>query len=688
MPESITEIVNAAKQGDTAAFTSLVIRFQDMAMGLAYGALGDEELARDAAQEAFLDAFLHLDQLRLPEAFAGWFRKVVMKHCNRQVRRKEIPRTAIDEMPEFHDDNPAADDILMSYQERVLIRESIEKLPQHERLVTAMHYLAGEPLKAIASLLEIPLGTIKKRLYSARQRLKKRSLEMTEKTLESMRPSASKEFTTTIGFFHAVRTGDRTSVRDILQKHPELADARVRWEMQDALDHGFPNLPGPSPMIWAIMRDDADMVALLLENGAPMEGSLFNALAYGALKTARLLLEKGADPNDGAKKGVSALHAASIRGLTEMIEPLVTHGADIELRSRYDLRPIDYAQIKGNTDIVKKLKDLGSNAASTSIGLKKQTDTGTGIYWTGIKALDLFAPIQHGSIVRFDSFLNVGSNVLLMEIIYNSWIFKGIPSVLVNCRGGFGPPYMLYKTNLASMPANHIHYVEYNPDEVHSDGNTAQRAVDLAKRLLDKGFRHVLIAFFMQAGYESEVESIFPSLNQDDSTVITAILEWPLPTADIQTCRDLSPPIQTRICFDATLRERHHYPCIHPLLSRSSKSTPEHIGEKHHNIQEQARELLRSYRELNPTLDPEIATKVSNDQLKTVLRAQKLQAFLTQPFHVAEIYGGLIGAYVSQDELLDGVQRILDGEFDTIPVRNFMMKGSIESALTKESNNL
>lgn len=209
-----------------------------------------------------------------------------MKHCNRQVRRKKIPTTAIHEMSDFHDSNSPTDDMLISHQERVIIRDSIEKLQQHERLVTAMHYLAGEPLNAITSILEIPLGTIKKRLYSARQRLKKRSLEMTEKTLKGMRPSASKKFTSTIRFFHAVRTGDCMSVRDILQKHPELADARVKWEMQDAFDHGFPNLPGPSPMTWAIMRDDADMVALLLENGAPMERSLFNAIAYGALKPA------------------------------------------------------------------------------------------------------------------------------------------------------------------------------------------------------------------------------------------------------------------------------------------------------------------------------------------------------------------------------------------------------------------
>jgi len=190
----------------------------------------------------------------------------------------------------------------------------------------------------------------------------------------------------------------------------------------------------------------------------------------------------------------------------------------------------------------------------------------------------------------------------------------------------------------------------------------------------------------MQAGYESEVESIFPSLNQDNGTAITAILEWPLPASDSQTCRDLSPPIKTRICFDAAMREWGFYPCIHPLWSQSSFSTPEQIGEKHYDLQTRARQLLNTYREMKPDLSPDFVSKATNDQLKTITRARKLERFLTQPFHVAEIYnGGLIGVYVSQDELLDGVERILSGEFDAIPVRNFYMKGTIESVISRET---
>jgi len=683
--ESITEIVNAAKEGDAQAFTSLVVRFQDMAMGLAYGQLGDAEMARDAAQEAFIDVFLHLDQLRQPEAFVGWFRRVVMKHCNRQVRRKKIYTTDIQEAAYIRNNEPAPDEILIDHQEQGLIRDSIEKLPQHERMVIAMHYLAGEPLKAISSLLEIPLGTVKKRLYSARQRLKKRRLDMAEKTLKNMRPSANKEFTSTIRFFHALRTGDCKSVRDILDQHPEFVNSRVTWEMQDTLNHNFPNVPGPSPLQWAIMRDDVNMVDLLLERGAPLVGSLFGAVTLGSEKAVRKLLEKGADSNEDTGRKVTALHAAAMLGLGQMVELLVSNGADTELLSHQGLRPIDYAQIRGHSDVVKVLEEMGS-IANPTIGYPRTgqpMDTTTGIFWTGIKALDLFAPIRCGSIVRFDSIPGVGSNVCLIEIIHNSGCFSNIPTVLVNCRGGLGPRSLVYQEPFVS---GHIHYVENDPDKAYPDGNTAHRAVDLAKNLLSRGCQHVLMVFLVQSGYESEVESIFPSLNQDDDSAITTILEWPLPAADNKAPRNFSPPVQTRICFDATLRERHHYPCIHPLWSQSSFSTLESIGEKHYEIQTKARKLLKAYRELNPTLDPDIVNKATGDQLQTIVQAQRLQAFLTQPFHGAEPFTGDIGVSVSKQDLLNGVERILNGEFDHIPVRNFLMKGTIESALDNKNS--
>jgi DNA-directed RNA polymerase specialized sigma24 family protein len=82
------QLVEAAREGDRDAFATLVHRYQNFAIGLAYAGLGDAELARDAAQDAFIEAFLRLYQLRDPQAFPSWMRRIVAKHCDRITRRK------------------------------------------------------------------------------------------------------------------------------------------------------------------------------------------------------------------------------------------------------------------------------------------------------------------------------------------------------------------------------------------------------------------------------------------------------------------------------------------------------------------------------------------------------------------------------------------------------------------------
>src|SRR5687768_5638609 len=81
--------VQTAKTGDRAAFERLVVRFQDLAFATALAWLGDAASARDAAQDAFVDAFLQLGQLRDAAAFPGWLRRIVVKHCDRRTRRRQ-----------------------------------------------------------------------------------------------------------------------------------------------------------------------------------------------------------------------------------------------------------------------------------------------------------------------------------------------------------------------------------------------------------------------------------------------------------------------------------------------------------------------------------------------------------------------------------------------------------------------
>ena len=93
--EELKFIVQRAQAGDTEAYSLLVRRFQDMAVGYSYSILGDFGLAEDAAQEAFISAHRLLPQLCEASAFPGWFRRIVFKHCDRLIRGKKVKPVAL-----------------------------------------------------------------------------------------------------------------------------------------------------------------------------------------------------------------------------------------------------------------------------------------------------------------------------------------------------------------------------------------------------------------------------------------------------------------------------------------------------------------------------------------------------------------------------------------------------------------
>src|SRR5919199_314305 len=88
--DSLESLILRAREGDADAYAAIVWRFQDMAVGYGYALLRDFQLAEDAAQEAFLEAYRHLSALREPAAFPGWFRRIVFKHCDRLTRGKSL----------------------------------------------------------------------------------------------------------------------------------------------------------------------------------------------------------------------------------------------------------------------------------------------------------------------------------------------------------------------------------------------------------------------------------------------------------------------------------------------------------------------------------------------------------------------------------------------------------------------
>lgn len=183
--DTLETLVVRVQGGDLAAYGELIGQFQDMAVGYAYSILGDFHLAQDAAQEAFIQAYRDLKQLKVPRAFPAWFRKVVFRQCDRFTRGNRVavvPLDAVGDLPGRKDETMDSD-----LSEKVLA--AIQGLPKPERTVTTLFYINGYTQKDIAGFLNVPEATVNNRLHKARNRLKERMMDMVEKTLKQNAPT-------------------------------------------------------------------------------------------------------------------------------------------------------------------------------------------------------------------------------------------------------------------------------------------------------------------------------------------------------------------------------------------------------------------------------------------------------------------------------------------------------------------
>ena len=185
---------NATLAEKREAFGGLVLSFQDMAYACAYAVLGDFHLAEDAAQEAFITAWQKLYQLRQPEAFPGWFRRILLTACNRLRRGKRLRAAPLGDGVSVPStlDNPQ---MMIEREElKKAVFAAIEKLPENERIIVTLFYLKGESHSDIGAFLEVPMTTVAKRLYSARVRLRGKMMDGFKNDLAARRPSRNESF--------------------------------------------------------------------------------------------------------------------------------------------------------------------------------------------------------------------------------------------------------------------------------------------------------------------------------------------------------------------------------------------------------------------------------------------------------------------------------------------------------------
>jgi F-type H+-transporting ATPase subunit beta len=668
-----TAVVERARRGDPDAFAALVESFQDLVVGSAFGWLRDIELAKEVAQETFANAHAALAQLDEPAAFPGWLQRIVRKHCDRVTRRGRLELAAWGS--ELADDGVRADRALDERRAGERLRRAVEALPAGERLPLVLHYFAGEPLSAIAEFLELPLSTVKKRLRTARERLRRAAgadLEdpTVSETTRVLRPSRDDRFSASVRLHLALRSGDVSEVSRILVRHPELADAEQSWDPSLTFAGVLPFPTRATPLLTAVERDDEAMVRRLLEHGAATDGAcgcatgespLWAAVLLRRPAIARVLLEAGADPNAAAATRSAPLHVAAMRGERELVRLLLAHGADCTLRDAGGRTPAEWARSKGFGEVAALLEASAEVSRAPDVAHAK---AGSAFVETGIKGVDLFAPLVPGCLIRVPFRAGVGMVVLMNEL---SLHFASLPSGAAVWTGFAQGPYDprdlradLAEAGLAERVAVHVASREESPEARRA---TFHAGVERVLALRDEG-RTVLVVLLGEPGFEVDVEASFARLAADGGAggvVTLAITPFPWHGREEAGRGALAAPFDGRISLDRRRARRGLYPAIDPLGSRLRGARADAASPRHQRLAEATRALLERYEALDPQLALPDPASFADGDAETAVRAQRLLRFLTQPFQTTEPFHGRPARGVALEELLGAVEVVLAG---------------------------
>lgn len=169
MVETLADLLERCRKGDRSAFEIIVKRYQGKALDLAKALIGDRHLAEDAVQEAFLTAFCRLDQLREPAAFVGWFRQIVRRRVLQIVSKNGQAQELVADYA-VSDLSPSGKIELIELRE--MIRKALAELSEPTQKTAELFYLDEQSCGQVARKLDVPVGTVKRRLYDARGKLR------------------------------------------------------------------------------------------------------------------------------------------------------------------------------------------------------------------------------------------------------------------------------------------------------------------------------------------------------------------------------------------------------------------------------------------------------------------------------------------------------------------------------------
>jgi F-type H+/Na+-transporting ATPase subunit beta len=337
----------------------------------------------------------------------------------------------------------------------------------------------------------------------------------------------------------------------------------------------------------------------------------------------------------------------------------------------------------------------------------------TAVFETGIKVIDLLAPLAHGGKAAMFGGAGVGKTVVVMELIHAMvQSYQGI-SVFAGVGERSREGHELYADMRRSgvLDRSVLVYGQMN-EPPGARWRVALTALTIAEYFRDEKRQNVLLLMdnvfrFVQAGSEvsgllgrlpsrvgyqptlaSEVAALHERITSVAGVAVTAIEAVYVPADDFTdpAVTAISSHLDSIIVLSRSMAAEGMYPAVDPLTSSSVLLDPTVVGEDHYRIAEEVRETIAHYRELQDIISLLGIEELSARDRLTVTRARRLQRFLTQPFTVTEAFTGKPGRSVPLRETLKGCRMILDGGSDTWAESSLYMVGTIDEASEKEGH--
>ena len=342
--------------------------------------------------------------------------------------------------------------------------------------------------------------------------------------------------------------------------------------------------------------------------------------------------------------------------------------------------------------------------------------TDTEVLATGIKVVDLLAPYAKGGKIGLFGGAGVGKTVLIMELINNIAKGHGGYSVFAGVgertREGNDLYHEMIESGVIKLDTDEskaaLVYGQMN-EPPGARARVALTGLTLAEYFRDEEGQDVLLFVdnifrFTQAG--SEVSALLgripsavgyqPTLSTDMGALqeritstnkgsITSVQAIYVPADDLTD----PAPATSFAHLDATtvlsrqIAELGIYPAVDPLDSTSRILDPRIIGENHYNVARKVQETLQKYKSLQDIIAILGMDELSEEDKLVVDRARKIQRFLSQPFHVAEVFTGTPGVFVNLQDTIKGFDDLVNGKYDDVPEAAFYMVGTIDEALEK-----